>query len=233
MVLESHAGVHVSSSDSFCRYFSTVYVAWKTLHNVNHLKTTNDTTRAQLRKTYELMKDFLATCDREALFRMVGRYELAMFNLLPMFGLLFHPKNKPRALIPDHGAEFVLELDTMCAQCLIVHLEVVMSQQCIRDTLPYKDTDQHIVVFPWWLPSPIRESAERLKQFVHSFKPLPVPKLSIIARARLARFYLEFDKLQKEKSADGTLEQLSYPDISRYGLPLMRKNQDLYVFSIP
>lgn len=215
------------------RYFSTVYVAWKLLHNCTLFKTPSPGIPDQIYNTYDLLKEFHATCDRDTLIKMVARYELAVFNLLPMFGLLFHVKNQTRLLLPDYDFDFIIELDTMAVQCLIMHLEIVLGQQCVRDTLRFKDTDQHIVCFAWGLPSPIKESAQHLTQFVHSFKPLPIPKLSIIARARLARMYLEFDKFQKEKEGDGSLDDVAFPQIARVGLPIMRKDQDVYVFSIP
>jgi hypothetical protein len=203
------------------KYFCTVFVAWKLLHNCIHFKTPGAGIPTQIHNTYNFMKDFLATCPRDEIIKMVERYDLVVYNLLPMFGLLFRPKNQPRTLLPDYSLEFITELDTMAVRCLLVHLEVVLSQQSLRDELKFKDTDQHIVVFPWGLPSPIKEHAQHLTRFVHSFKPLPVPKLSIIVRAKLARTYLEFDKLQKEKEGEGSLDQVAYPQIARVGMPVM------------
>ena len=216
-----------------CRYLCSVYCGWKLLHNCTHFKTPGAGIPTQVQNTFKLLKDFHATCTRDKIIKMVERYDLVVHNLLPMFGLLFHPKNQPRTLLPKYSLEFITELDTMAVKCLLVHLEVVLSQQCIRDNLSHKDTDQHIVCFPWGLPPSLRGHAEHLVRFVQSFKPLPIPKLSIMARAKLARSYLEFDKLQKEKVGTGSLDQVAFPQIARVGLPIMSRNQEVYVISIP
>jgi hypothetical protein len=215
------------------RYFCTVFVAWKFMHNCNHLKPPFSGIPTQMQKTCDVMKEFLATCPRDEIIKMVERYDLIVYNLLPMFGLLFHPKNQPRTLLPAYSLEFITEMDTLAVRVLLVHLEVVLSQQSVRNELDYKDTDQHIVCFPWGLPPQTRDHARHLVRYVQSFKPLPIPKLSIIARARLARTYLEFDKLQKEKKGEGSLDQVAYPQIARMGMPVMSRDQQVYVMAIP
>ena len=216
-----------------CRYLCTVYVAWKLLHNCTHFKTPGAGIPTQIKNTYKFLKDFHATCTRDEIIKMVEKYDLIVYNLLPMFGLLFHPKNQPRTLIPEYSLEFIVELDTLAVKCLLVHLEVVLSQPSIRNNLTYKDVDQHIVCFPWGLPPSVREHAQHLVRFVQSFRPLPVPKLSIIVRAQIARSYLEFDKLQKEKVGEGSIDQVAYPDIARVGLPVLSRDQQVYVIAIP
>lgn len=210
-----------------------MFVSWKFLHNTNHLKPPFSGVPTQMQNTLELMKEFLTTCPRDDIIKMVERYDLVVYNLLPMFGLLFHPKNQPRTLLPTYSLEFITEMDTLAVRVLIIHLEVVMSQQSVRNELTFKDADQHIVCFPWWLPPQIKGHAQHLVRFVQSFQPLPMPKLSIIARARLARSYLEFDKLQKEKKGEGSLEQVAYPQIARVGMPVMTRDQNVYVMAIP
>ena len=211
-----------------------MFVAWKFLHNVNHLKPPFSGIPTHIRKTLSLMKEFLSTCPRDEIIQVVERYDLIVYNLLPMFGILFHPKNQPRTLLPAYSLEVITEMDTVAVKCLLRHLEVVLSQQSVRDELSFKDTDQHIVCFPWWLPPAVKDHARHLVRFVQSFKPLPIPKLSIIVRARLARTYLEYDKLQKEKQGEGSLDRVAFPQIARLGLPVMATSgKDVLIMNIP
>ena len=162
---------------------------------------------------------------------MVEKYDLIVYNLLPLFGLLFHPKSETRTLLPKYPLEFCAELEILAYRCLLIHLEIVLSQQSVRDELKFKDTDQHIVCFPWGLPPSLRPHAEHLSSFVHSFKPLPVPKLSIIVRAHCVRLYLEIDKMKKEKIGQG-LDGEAFSKIASAGLPVMAKDQQVYVIAI-
>jgi hypothetical protein len=213
------------------RYFCSVFVAWKLLHNCTHFKTPGAGIPSQIKKTHEFLKDFHALCDRDRLIKMVEKYDLIVYNLLPMFGLLFHPKSETRTLLPDYSLDFCVELEALAYRCLLIHLEVVLSQQSLRNELKFKDTDQHIVCFPWGLPPYLKVHAQHLASFVHSFKPLPVPKLSIIVRARVARSYLEIDKMKKEKTGAG-LDGEAFSKIARAGLPVMAKDQQVYIIAI-
>ena len=222
---------HVFSS-FFIRYFCATYVSWKLLHNVNHFKTPNAGVKTQIEKTYNLLKDFHATVDREKLKVMVDKYDLAMYVLLPMLGLLLHPKSQPHTMLPEYPTEYIKELEIMAFRCCLIHLEVGFTNPKVREGIKVKEIGEFLVCFAWGLPPSLRPYAQHLVNYVHSFKPLPIPKLSIIVRSRVARRYLEFDKLQKEKEGEGVLDQVAHPNIARVGLPLMTKDQHLYVIAI-
>ena len=213
-----------------CRYFCALFVAWKLLYNCKHFKASG--VRPQIEKTLTLMKDFLATANRETLIRMIEKYDLAIVNLLPMFGLLFHPKSQPRTLLPTFSLDFVSDLEISAVKCILLHLQVVLSQPEVRVGLGHKDIGEYLVCLPWGLPPSLKPYAQELVSFVHKFKPLPIPKLSIMVRSCVARSYLEFDKLQKEKAGEGILDRVAHPQIARVGLPLMSRDQLLYVISI-
>lgn len=206
-----------------------MFVAWKLLYNPVHLKT-GAGIQAQIQNTYKLVKDFLATANRETLIGMVEKYDLAVYNLLPYFGILLHPKSQVRTMLSSLSLDFVKEIETMCLECIVLHLEIVLSQESVRDGLHHKEIGEFLACLPWWLPEPLKGFSYRLVSYVHSFAPLPVPKLSIMVRSRIARSYLALDKLQKEMTGgDGrALDQA----LARAGMPLMTRNQQVYVVAL-
>ena len=150
-----------------------------------------DTVPSQCRpKILKSMDQFLAVAKAREIARLEEKYQYNWITVFPFLETLYAPlmdcvKSKTYSIDSDDPVKE--KCQHWSTSVAVLSMEAEMSRECNRELLLRQKLLDYVVCLPWEMPGQWKECCGSVVSHFVKEGRLPVPRLSSIAKAKLAR----------------------------------------------
>lgn len=121
------------------------------------------------------------------------RFSWSVF--LPYLRLAYAPN------VPQTGLDSLLnKLQLLALELVLFWLQNTLGRPGHRETLTEEGLSEYIICLPWFVPEALRDSADALVSAFVGKAPISPPRLSTLARGKLAKMHFGLEKVIKAVS---------------------------------